>query len=157
MEPMKYLVIDRTMSMPIRLVVESGGQAFGNTQMLDDLEVPAYAKWLGLVGGRDLLDAFEVQLINDGMLRVWPVDADGEPLHDECDAVEIVHYDDGSRIVWQPKVRCETCCGAGHYRLDCEPVEEEDLCLHCDGNGWTWGREFETDMDGMPANVGAKA
>lgn len=147
---MKYLVIDRTKTQPIRLVVETGGKHFGNTQMLDDGEVKEYAKWLGVYGGRDLLDAFEVALINDGMLYVWPVDNDGEPLHDECEAQEIIHYDDGSRIVWQPKLRCETCCGAGHYRLDDEPVDEEDLCVHCDGNGWTWGGEFETDMQGNP-------
>lgn len=145
---MKYLVIDRTKTQPIQLVVESGGLAFGNTQLLDDAEVSAYAKWLGLVGGRELLDAFEVQLINDGVLRVWPVDEDGEPLHDECDAVAIVHYDDGSRIVWEPKIKCDTCCGAGHYNLHGEPVEEEDLCLFCDGRGWNTGPEFETDMQG---------
>jgi len=62
--------------------------------------------------------------------------------------VEIIHYDTGSRIVWQPKVRCETCFGQGHYNLNGEPVKEEDLCIECDGNGWTWGSEFETDMQG---------
>lgn len=150
MERMKYLVIDRTMTMPIRLVVESGGNAFGNTQLLSDADVPAYAKWLGLVGGRELLDAFEVKLINDGMLRVWPVDSEGDPLHDECDATEIRHYDDGSRIAWEPKWRCDTCCGEGHFNLHGEPVEEEDLCPHCDGLGQITGPEFETDMDGGP-------
>ena len=146
---MKYLVIDRTMVNPILLVVEDG-RRFGNTQLLDDRDVPAYAKWLGTVGGRELLDAFEVALINDGMLRVWPVDADGDPLHDECDAVEIRHYDDGSRIVWEAKLRCDTCCGEGHFNLLGEPVEEDDLCPHCDGNGYVTGPEFETDMDGAP-------
>lgn len=146
---MKYLVIDRTKVMPICMVAEDG-KRFGTTQILDDAEVPAYAKWLGLIGGRELLDAFEVKLINDGMLRVWPIDEDGEPLHDECEAVEIRHYDDGSRIAWEPKVRCETCCGAGHYRLDGGLVDEEDVCVLCDGNGFVWGCEFETDMDGNP-------
>lgn len=150
MEPTKYLVIDRTMTMPIRGVVEAGGKACGTLQMLHDLEVPAYAKWLGLFGGRELLDAFEVALINCGMLRVWPVDDEDEPLHDECDAVEIRHYDDGSRIVWEAKLRCDDCCGQGHHNLHGEPVEEDDLCLSCDGNGWKTGPEFETDMDGGP-------
>lgn len=72
MEPTKYLVIDCTMSQPILGVVR-GGNEFGNTQLLADSEVPAYAKWLGCVGGRELLDAFEVKLINDGMLWVWPI------------------------------------------------------------------------------------
>lgn len=158
MEPMKYLVIDRTMTMPFRGVVEAGGKAAGTLQFLHDLEVPAYAKWLGLVGGRDLLDAFEVALINCGMLRVWPVDEDGEPLHDECDAVEIRRYDDGPRLVWEAKLKCEWCCGNGHHNLHGEPVEEDDLCLSCDGVGYTTSAEFETDMDGngLPANVAIK-
>ena len=155
MTPQRFLVIDRTKTFPIQGVVERGGQHVGNTQLLDDREVPEIARWLGVYGGRDLLDAFEVQLINDGMLRVWPVDAEGVPLHDECDALEIVHYDTGSRIVWEPKVRCETCCGQGHFNLHGEPVEEEDLCPLCDGNGHVMGHEFETDMDGNPVSGGA--
>lgn len=145
-----YLIIDRTKTMPILGVVEAGGQHVGTTRMLHDREVADYARWLGVYGGRELLDAFEVQLINDGMLRVWPVDANGEPLHDECDAIEIVHYDDGSRIVWEPKVKCDTCCGNGHSNLHGEPVDDEDLCPHCDGHGWVTGAEFETDMNGNP-------
>ena len=145
---MKYLIIDCTMEMPIRGVFAARGRHVGTTQMLDWHEVPQYARWLGLNGGRKLLDAFEVQLINDGALPVWPVDVDGEPLHDECDAVEVRHYDDGSRIAWTPKLRCETCCGQGHFVMDGRPVEEEDICPFCDGNGWIWGNEFETDMDG---------
>lgn len=155
MNPTLFLVIDRTKTHPIQLVVERGGKCFGNTQLLDDREVPSIARWLGVYGGRDLLDAFEVMLINDGMLRVWPVDVDGQPLHDECDAVEIIHYDTGLRIVWEPKVPCETCCGAGHFNLHGEPVEEEDLCPLCNGNGYTWGNEFETDMDGNPVGGAA--
>ena len=155
---MKYLVIDRTMTQPIRGVVADCGRHVGTTQMLEwGDELRDYAKWIGLHGGKELLDQFEVQLINDGMLYVWPVDAEGEPLHDECDAVEIRHYDDGSRIVWEPKLRCDDCCGQGHHNLHGEPVEEEDLCLSCDGNGWKMGAEFETNMDGepLPANVEA--
>jgi hypothetical protein len=132
---MKYLVIDRTMMQPIRGVFDPDGQRVGTTRMLDQPEVKDYARWLGQVGGLDMLDAFEVQLINDGMLDVFPVDADGDPLHDECDAIEIVHYEGGSRIVWEPKLKCETCCGAGNFALDGQPVDEEDLCLECDGNG----------------------
>lgn len=153
---LKYLVIDRTMTQPIRGVVADKGRHVGNTQMLDwGAELHDYAKWVGLYGGKQLLDQFEVQLINDGMLYVWPVDADGEPLHDECDALEIRHYDDGPRILWEPRLRCETCCGAGHFNLHGEPVEEEDLCPDCDGTGEKTGPEFETDMDGgpLPPNV----
>ncbi len=148
---MKYLVIDCTKSFPFQGVVEDAGRHVGNTQMLEwGDELRDYALWVGKVGGRRLLDAFEVQLINDGMLMVWPVDADGEPLHDECDALEIRHYDDGPRILWEAKIECETCCGAGHHNLHGEPVEEDDLCLMCDGNGFTYGPEFETGMDGEP-------
>lgn len=152
---MKYLVIDRTMVRPIRCVFDNESTTIGDTKLLDwGKEVQDYAKWLGLNGGRELLDAFEVQLINDGMIFVWPVDADGEPLHDECDCVEVRRYDDGSRLVWQPKLRCEECFGQGHYNLNGEPVEEEDLCHNCDGNGWTWGEEFETTMQGEPLHNG---
>lgn len=148
---MKYLVIDRAKIQPIRGVVTDCGRHVGTTRMLEwGDELRDYAKWVGLHGGKELLDQFEVQLINDGMLFVWPVDADGEPLHDECDAVEMRHYDDGSRIVWAPKLRCHDCYGQGHYNLHGEAVEEEDLCLSCDGNGWKMGAEFETDMDGAP-------
>jgi hypothetical protein len=141
------------MSQPIRLVVERGGKSAGTTRLLDDREVPAYAKWLGLVGGRELLDAFEVKLINDGMLRLWPVDAEGEPLHGECEALEIRRYDDGPRIVWEAKIQCDICCGQGHHNLHGEPVEEDDLCITCDGSGYTTGPEFETDINGEPLRV----
>jgi hypothetical protein len=155
---LKYLTIDRTMSEPIRMVVDNDTGMKGNTQMLEWQELKDYARWLGVAGGRELLDAFEVKLINDGMLWYWPVDADGEPLHDDCDALEIRHYDEGSRIAWQPKLKCNTCCGNGHFNLHGEPVGEDDLCLDCDGIGWRWGEEFETDMQGnccLP-NVGAE-
>lgn len=153
---MKYLVIDRTKTYPFQGVVEDGGRHVGTTRMLEwGDELRAYAKWVGVYGGKELLDQFEVQLINDGMLFVWPVDAEGEPLHDECDALEIRHYADGSRILWAPKLRCETCLGEGHFAQPGQPVEEEDLCLDCDGNGWKMGPEFETDMDGRPLTPNA--
>lgn len=155
---MKYLVIDRTLTKPIRGVVADCGRHVGTTQMLDlGAELRDYAKWVGVYGGKELLDQFEVKLINDGMLMVWPVDADGEPLHDECDAVEIRHYDDGSRIVWEAKIECEVCCGQGHHNLHGEPVEEDDLCLSCDGDGFTIGEEFETGMDGEPLTPPSEA
>lgn len=145
-----YLVIDRTTVNAIRGVVESGGKRVGTTRMLDPRDLGHYAKWLGAVGGRDLLDAFEVQLINDGMLFVRPVDVDGVPLHDECKALEIRHYDDGSRIVWEPQIECTACDGDGHFALPGDPIREDDLCAVCDGSGhMAWG-EFETDMDGNP-------
>lgn len=145
---MKYLVIDRTKVHPVGLVVDRCGKHCGTTQMLHDNEVKDYARWLGTVGGRDLLDAFEVQLINDGKLCIYPVDEDGEPLHDECDAVEIRRYDDGPRLVWEAKIPCETCGGNGHFDTYGDPVGEDDICMFCDGNGYTWGQEFETNMDG---------
>ena len=145
---MKYLVIDNTKSLPIRGVIESGGSHVGNTQMLGHEELKDYSKWLGLYGGRSLVDAFEVSLINDGMLLIWPVDEAGDALHDECDALEIRHYDTGARLVWEVKIRCNLCCGQGHFNLYGQAVEEEDLCPSCDGNGHNIGPEFETDIDG---------
>ena len=145
---MKYLVIDNTKSLPIRGVIESGGSHVGNTQMLGHEELKDYSKWLGIYGGRSLVDAFEVSLINDGMLLVWPVDEAGDALHDECDALEIRHYDTGARLVWEAKIKCNLCCGQGHFNLYGQAVEEEDLCPSCDGNGHNIGPEFETDIDG---------
>jgi hypothetical protein len=133
---MKYLVIDCTLTQPIRGVVDDCGRHVGTTQLLDwGDELRDYAKWVGLHGG---------------MLMVWPVDAEGEPLHDECEAVEIRHHDDRSHLVWEAKLNCDLCCGHRHHNLHGEPVQEEDLCLSCDGNGFTIGAEFETDMDGGP-------
>jgi hypothetical protein len=147
----KYLVIDCTKTNPIRGVVADKGRHVGNTQMLEwGDELRAYAAWVGKYGGKRMLDAFEVQLINDGMLHVWPVDAEGEPLHDECEALEIRRYDDGPRIVWEAKIQCVICCGQGHHNLHGEPVEEDDLCITCDGIGYTTDPEFETDINGEP-------
>jgi hypothetical protein len=146
---MKYLVIDTTKELPIQMVVEDG-RRFGTTQLLDWSELADYAMWVGVNGGRRMLDQFEVQLINDGMFYVWPVDEEGEPLHDECECQEVRHYDNGSRLTWIPKCRCETCLGQGHFVMDGSEVEEDDLCMYCDGQGWTWGAEFETDMQGDP-------
>jgi hypothetical protein len=143
----KLLVVNCTKLYPSFIVAEDG-RRFGNTQMLDHREVKDYAKWLGVVAGRSMLDAFEVALINDGMLMVWPVNEFGEPHPGECDALRIEHYDDGSRIVWEAKVECPHCDGDGHYGLRGEPVDEDDICLNCDGNGYTYGDEFQTDMDG---------
>ena len=152
---MKYLVIDNTMTMPIRGVVDRCGDHVGTTQMLHDSEVKDYARWIGQYGGRELLDAFEVQLINDGMLMVWPVDADGDPIHDECEAVEIRHCDDGARILWQAKLQCQWCHGEGHNNLPGEAVGEDDLCMSCGGDGFVMSAEFETDIDGNEPPVGA--
>jgi hypothetical protein len=145
----KYLVIDSTKQNPFGMVVEDGYR-FGTTQLLDWRELADYALWVGINGGRQMLDQFEVQLINDGMLYVWPVDEAGDPLHDECECQEVRHYSDGSRLAWIPKCRCETCFGQGHFVMDGREVEEEDLCPDCDGQGWYWGNEFETDMQGNP-------
>ena len=57
------------------------------------------------------------------------------------------------RSVWEAKLMCEWCCGEGHHNLHGEPVEEEDLCLACDGNGYTTGAEFETYMDGGACRI----
>lgn len=146
---MKWLTVDCTKALPSFGVVEDG-RRFGTLQLIDWRELPSFSKWVGVAGGRDLLDAFEVALINDGVLWVWPVDEDGDPLHDECDCVGLEHHAEGIRLFWQPKVPCEWCSGEGHFAALGDPVEEEDLCIKCDSNGWNWGREFATDMDGNP-------
>ena len=151
---MKYLTIDCTKYVPSFGVVEDG-RVFGTLQMLEWHELKDYAKWLGMAGGRSMLDGFEVALMNCGMLWVHPVDTDGEPLHDKCAALEIRHYDTGSRIAWQAQIQCDLCCGQGQDNLHGELVEEADPCLTCDGDGYRIGEEFETDMDGrpLPSNV----
>lgn len=145
----KLLCIDDTKARPSFLVcLPYRGGGIGTVRTLEQHEVPGMARWLGLNGGRRLLDAFEVELINEGVINLFPVDDDGAPLHDECEALEIVRHDDGPRIWWVPRIKCDICCGEGHHNLHGEPVEEDDLCLNCCGNGYIDGHEFETDMDG---------
>lgn len=145
---MKWLTIDCTKPLPAFGAVEDG-KRFGTLRLLDWRELPEFAKWVGVAGGRDLLDAFEVALINDGMLWIWPIDADGEPLHDECECVGLEHHDNGIRLIWEPKIPCEACGGEGHFAAIGDEVCEEDLCAKCDSDGWNWGREIVTDMDGL--------
>ena len=147
--PMKYLVIDTTKQNPFSMVVEDGCK-FGTTQLLDWSDLADYALWVGINGGRQMLDQFEVKLINDGVLHIWPVDELGEPLHDECECQEFRRYDDETRIAWLPKCRCERCFGYGSLAPESYELDPEDLCISCDGRGWDWGDEFETDMQGNP-------
>lgn len=145
---MKYLVVDCTKTFPIRGVGDAG-MGMGSTKALTRDELPKYAVWLGQVGDKRLLDAFELQCINDGTVDVFPVDGDGLAVFDESTAVEIKYCADGLHIVWQSRVQCDACHGFGHYNMYGAPVEEGDLCMDCDGVGYCDGPECETDMDGM--------
>jgi hypothetical protein len=134
------------------------GTSLGSLQMLGDHEVKDYAKWCALAGSRDLLDAFELQLINSGMLRLWPDDEAPEATEvDEWEALEMVHADDGLRIVWEPRKDCPTCEGSGF-------IEDEDEaddpwgneCPNCCG-GKRSGALVITDADGRILQNGASA
>lgn len=145
---MKWLTINCTKQPASFLVVEDAGQRVGNLQLLDWQDLPAIARWLGIVGGRDLLDSFEIALINDGLLRVWPVNDEGEPHPEDCTCIALEHHDDGIRLFWNHKVPCPQCAGRGHHAPVGQAVEEEDSCTYCDGDGRVWGHEVMTDQDG---------
>lgn len=144
----KYLVIDTTKVNPIQGVVEAGGKRVGTCSMLSWQEAQAYARWLGQHGGRKLLDAFELALINARVLPLQPHNEHGQQHPCRCEAVEFIHTDTGLRIEWQPEEPCHHCGGDGHYADPCDEVTEEDRCLWCDGQGWFYGAPILTDMDG---------
>lgn len=108
---MNYLVIDNTMTRPIRGVYCPDIRAVQSTRALPGQEIKAYAQWIGLNGGRALLDAFELQLINDGVLHIAPHDEDGFAHPGLCEAIETFRTDEGLRIIWQVKTRCRACRG----------------------------------------------
>lgn len=145
---MNYLVIDNTMTRPIRGVYCPDIRAVQSTRALPGQEIKAYAQWIGLNGGRALLDAFELQLINDGVLHIAPHDEDGFAHPGLCEAIETFRTDEGLRIIWQVKTRCRACRGKGHFRTDGGLVEDEDLCLNCE-EGFVYEPEVVTDMDGL--------
>ncbi len=151
---MKWLSIDSTKRQPAFLVAEDipgaeGGKRLGGLQLLSDRDVPEIARWLGLAGGRPLLDAFEVSLINAGMLKVSPVDVSSAPM-EGCECLDLEHHDAGIRLFWRRRVRCQSCDGQGHLGASSTAhPDEADTCLNCDGDGRVWGDEFMTDMDGV--------
>lgn len=144
----KYLVIDTTKVDPIQCVVEAGGERVGTCGMLSWEEAQACARWLGLHGGRKLLDAFELALINARVLPLQPHDEHGQQHPCSCEAVEFIYTDTGMRIEWQPQEPCQNCGGEGHHAAPGAEVAEEDLCFWCCGQGWFYGSPILTDMDG---------
>jgi hypothetical protein len=154
----KWLVIDNTKTHPIQGVVEAGGRRVGNTSILSWDEVTAAARWLGINAPRRLLDAFELKLIEDGVIRLRPVDEDGNVYPGRCEPIEMVRHNTGTRIVWQQYTECDTCDGKGHTAPPTQEATDEDECLWCSGTGWASCCELETDMEGVviaPADVDA--
>ncbi len=112
-------------------------------------DIQRYALWLYQVGGMPMLDAFELQLINDGRIPVIPSDENGAldgPL--TCESIE--HSDQGVTYVWSKREECEDCDGTGYH----DPDDFDDLdpwsseCISCCGDGWIETAEFRTDVDG---------
>ena len=98
-----WLMIDRTRVMPIVGVYVSEGVCFlkGSTQLLESHEITSIALWLARLGDRALLDAFEIALINDGQIFLWPVDEHGDALSEPpepYEAVKFIHGDIASPI-----------------------------------------------------------
>ncbi len=112
-------------------------------------DIQRYALWLYQVGGMRMLDAFEVQLINDACILVIPSDEHG-PLDGPftCDSIE--HTEQGVIYVWSKREECEDCDGDGY--LDPDDIDDLDpwssTCPNCGGDGWVTDAEFRTDVDG---------
>lgn len=148
---MKWLSID-CMKEPVSFELAEGAGLKHSLQAIDWNEIPAYSIWLGRVGGRDLLDAFEVALINAGVLRVWPISDEGWPLTEDAQCVSMEHHDSGAWLWWEPRIKCTDCGGKGHFAMVGELVGEDDICLRCDGDGFTHGGWIKTDLDGLPVS-----
>lgn len=130
-----------------------GGKGYhGTLRALDYDDVPALAKWCAEVGGRGLLDAFELHCINHRLLPLEPqLDGDAEKV-DDWRAEEFQHTPEGLRIVWTPLCTCPYCGGTGNAEDDPGPCDDDepDPCWACDAKGKLEGPELVTDADGVP-------
>lgn len=123
---------------------------FGTLRSLDARDLPAYARWCAEVGGRDLLDAFELAAINEHRLLEPNVDEGPEPVVIEWHADELLHGP--GRILWTPCVECTCCDGTGKSNeWDAEEECRAD-CDECDGTGYNAGAQIVTDYDGNPVD-----
>jgi hypothetical protein len=122
---------------------------FGTLKTLPEDEVSLYAEWCAIHGGRDLLDAFELAAINDGVVKLEPEieSLDGLEGDIEWTALEMTHGPD--RIRWRPKVMCDECDGTGEPSAwQMLTDEDNDECEECCGDGYFYGGEVVTDYEG---------
>ncbi len=131
----------------------SDGKRFGTLRMLSADDIVACARWLASIGGRPLLDAFELRLLQQNCIpSVQLQDEDGTSIKAEAEVVGIERYDTGLYLRWQSKFPCDTCEGLGE--LDEEQIDrlkldaEAGRCHECGGEGHWYGSDLLTDYDG---------
>lgn len=146
---MKLLSIDCRKSPATFLVANEDRNGFGTLHVLTEDEIKACAIWLARVGGRGLLDDFEVSLINAGALRIWPHDADGHAHSSDWVCIDTERSDTGIRLIWERRVTCKSCDGDGHTAALGDEVTDDDVCAYCDGDGSVYDDWTVTDMDGL--------
>lgn len=149
--PRPLLTIDARHYPP--LFGASDGVRTGTLRMLSADDIVACARWLASIGGRPLLDAFELRLLQQNCISgVQLQDEDGTPIEAEVEVVGIERYDSGLYLRWQSKFPCDTCKGLG-WLLD-EDLErlkldvDEGRCGECGGEGHWYGSDLLTDYDG---------
>lgn len=144
-----WLSIDCTKSPATFLLWKDFGKGASTLAHLPEDETKACALWLGRVGGKRLLDAFELALIQAGRVRINVHDSDGNYYggHWECQDVEPL--DAGYLLFWERKCTCENCSGSGHHAQAGELVQEEHICTLCEGSGLRHDTNAITDMDGL--------
>jgi hypothetical protein len=156
---MQFLVIDNTgyrgsiVGLERARLSWAGDGHFGTLRGMPENELKAVAKWCAVVGGRALIDALELEAINSGLLRFQPSEeAYGQDYKevDEFIALEFIHTDDGTLIVWEPRINCGACEGTGLHDEMEDADDWDNACHVCGGTGYVDGETFETDMNGDP-------
>lgn len=132
-----------------------GGEGrFGTLDSLEPDERAVYARWCAQMGGKGLLDAFELGLMNCHRqplvrpLGSWPEVS-------EWSARRIVRDDAGGVYIrWSGTGACPRCEGTGDSDEDDEDDDGFAVCSNCDGSGEDETVTLWTDMDGAEVPLG---
>lgn len=115
---------------------------------VDADELPRLSRWVADHGGRDLLDVWELLVLNSTHSTLAPVVDDDHPA-DTWHADQIYHVPGGVLIGWTPCMECSSCGGDGHFAPPGEEPKLDDECDDCDGTGSVYGAQVLTDIDGQ--------
>jgi hypothetical protein len=144
---MHIISIDNTSHNTVFRLRAKNGEATENLSGITHDEMGPITAWLGLNGNKLLVDAFEVAMINAGLIRIVPQDRHGAVIH-KCEAISVRHQVHGARILWQSKMACTTCEGTGRVE-SLNEADEEVTCWNCGGDGQEDGEQFWTDAEGV--------
>ena len=146
---MKWLSIDCTKAPAVFMLAHEGGKGFGTLRNMPDADMRACAVWLARVGGRELLDSFELALIQDGVIRINVHDAEGYYYRGHWECQDVKRLDHGMLLFWERKCACESCNGVGNFTSPGDLVDLDDICTDCGGTGLRFDTSAITDMDGL--------